>query len=82
MNHTEINCQAIDCRRLHVGDVVRVTYGPGQVGYGMLGTVVEQPGASRYTVHFPDGAPVLDADGEVLDMMDNLTYREAELEKA
>ncbi|HNI70533.1 MAG TPA: hypothetical protein PLO27_04375 [Marmoricola sp.] len=85
-NHTEINCQAQaegTCGRLHVGDVVRVVYGgPAQVGFGLLGTVTAQPDASGFTVHFPDGAPALDNQGTVLDIItDDLTFDESELER-
>lgn len=86
MNHTETNCAALAagiCGRLHVDDTVRVTYGGRtQVGFMQTGTVVAQPDAGTYTVHFPDGVPVIGNDGEVLAVVSwDLTYSESELEK-
>ena len=78
--HTPTACTAIDCHRLHVGDTVQVVYGPSQAGFGQYGEVIDQPSASGFTVHFPDGVPLMH-EGRILDIVNDLTYSEAELEK-
>lgn len=80
--HSETDCAARAagiCGRLHVGDSVTVTYDRGQVGFGLTGTVTAQVDASFFTVHFPEGAPVVHA-GVLLDTVNDLTYSEGELE--
>jgi hypothetical protein len=79
--HTVENCTVTDCHRLHKGDVVRVVEGgPSTVGFMQYGEVTDQPTASGFTVYFPDGVPVMH-EGRILDMMNDLTYNEAELDK-
>ena len=66
-----------DCERIHLDDVVQVTYGP-QLGYMQYGTVTEVKDGDRFKVHFPDGV-YDEATGEVFTAP--LTFSEGELER-
>lgn len=74
-----------NCQRLHIGDRVRVTYGPTQIGYGQYGVVVANADSGRFTVRFDVPAKVTVTARETGLPVDfsypELTYSEHELDK-